>query len=88
MTTFKEGRRQCQDSRTEPLGKDGDGFDLCCVSSGYICCDEACVSTNEHKQPGWYKNRAIEMTNLVDGFRKEIVRDEPYVEETDEGEAD
>jgi len=73
MTIFSECKRQCVEARSEPLEKDHDGFDLCCVMSGYICCDEACVSTGEHHQPGYHKNRAIEMTNLVEGFRREIL---------------
>ena len=73
MTIFSECKRQCVEARSEPLKKDRDGFDLCCVGEMYICSEESCVSTNKHHQPGYYKNRAIEMTNLVEGFRREIL---------------
>jgi hypothetical protein len=72
MTIFRECKRQCVAARSEPLEKDGDGCDLCCVSSGYICCVDSCPSTNEQRQPGWYKQRSLERTGLAASYEEEM----------------
>ena len=76
MTKFAEMKRQCEKARSEPLDVDVDGFDLCCVQSGLICTGDSCPSkkfwNKTHRQPGYYKQRALERTGLTEEYEEEM----------------
>lgn len=72
--TYKENRAECESAGY--VKHDPDGMDVCGVQSGLLCCGDSCPSkkywNSAHRQPGWYKHRALERTGLKKQFEEEI----------------
>jgi hypothetical protein len=71
--SYAELRAECV--KQGYVGKDMDGFDLCgpggCLCSGHSCPSKKYWNKG-HRQPGYYKDRALERTGLVTEFKKEM----------------
>ncbi len=71
--TYADNKKEC--AELGYVKTDTDGLDVCGPGGG-LCSGHSCLSkkywNKEHKQPGWYKERALERTGLGEEFRKEM----------------
>ena len=71
---YAEVRGQCEASGY--VKEDVDGMDMCGVGGG-LCSGHSCPSkkywNKDHTQPGYYKDRALEKTGLMDAYEEEMV---------------